>query len=381
MDAQRASALETEQEREREREQAGAAAESEAVETSLHLRRGEWVEVKSAEEILATLDERGELEGLPFQPEMLGFCGERLRVYRRADKSCDTISGQARGLRLQRCVHLEDVRCDGMAHGGCQADCLLFWKEAWLRRVEPATGGLLWKRLMASETDPGLPARETPCTSENLEAFTRHPGTSTGETPAFRCQVTQLLEASEPLHWNDGNQYLRDWLSGNVSLFYLVKIGLLRAYAPFVIGRGFSLKVRIYDGLAKLLGESPWPFHPGRLEGRTPRETLDLKPGDIVRVKSHDEILDTLDKNLANRGLQFAPEMVRYCGGTYRVRERVNRILDEQTGEMVEMRSDCIILEDVWCRSECSSHRLFCPRAIYPYWREIWLERVASPDA
>jgi hypothetical protein len=29
-------------------------------------------------------------------------------------------------------VHLSDLRCDGSAHAGCQAGCLLFWKEAWL---------------------------------------------------------------------------------------------------------------------------------------------------------------------------------------------------------------------------------------------------------
>jgi hypothetical protein len=34
------------------------------------LRRGDLVEVNSPAEILATLDERGDLEGLPFMPEM-----------------------------------------------------------------------------------------------------------------------------------------------------------------------------------------------------------------------------------------------------------------------------------------------------------------------
>ncbi len=349
---------------------------ADAVETKLNLRAGEWVEVRSEAEILATLDAKGELEGLPFQPEMLHFCGQRFRVYRRADKTCDTISGSVGGLRMQRSVHLDGVRCDGEAHGGCQAACLIFWKEAWLRRTEAPTGGFLWNRLMAGEHDPGLPTGEEPCTRATLDRFAKQPEAEGAESKNYRCQVTQLLEASQPMQWNDWSQYLRDWLSGNVGLGYLLRISLLRGYAPFVIGRGFSLKVRIYDALAKLFGESHWPFHPGRLEKRTPKETLDLQPGELVRVKSHDEILDTLNKNWANRGLQWAPEMVRYCGGTYRVRDRVTKILDEKTGELVEMRSDCIILEDVWCRSECSSNRLFCPRAIYPYWREIWLERV-----
>ena len=41
---------------------------------------GDVVEVKSAEEILAELDERGELDSLPFMPEMLQFCGQRFVV-------------------------------------------------------------------------------------------------------------------------------------------------------------------------------------------------------------------------------------------------------------------------------------------------------------
>ena len=33
-------------------------------------------------------------------------------------------------------VFLENLRCDGASHGGCQAECRIYWKEAWLRRVE-----------------------------------------------------------------------------------------------------------------------------------------------------------------------------------------------------------------------------------------------------
>jgi hypothetical protein len=37
----------------------------------LNLRVGELVEVRNAAEILATLDDKGELHALPFMPEML----------------------------------------------------------------------------------------------------------------------------------------------------------------------------------------------------------------------------------------------------------------------------------------------------------------------
>ena len=98
----------------------------------LNLRVGEVVEVRSEAEILSTLDANGRLEGLPFMPEMLKYCGQRFQVYKSAHKTCDTI--QPVGMRrLKDAVHLEGLRCDGEFHGGCQYGCLLFWKEAWLK--------------------------------------------------------------------------------------------------------------------------------------------------------------------------------------------------------------------------------------------------------
>jgi hypothetical protein len=72
--------------------------------------------------------------------------------------------------------------------------------------------------------------------------------------------------------------------------------------------------------------------------------------------------------------------MVRYSGQTHRVLARVEKIVNEQTGKMMRLPNDCLILEDVICQSECSSYRLFCPRSIYPYWREIWLRQLDSSD-
>src|SRR6185437_8447839 len=98
------------------------------------LKVGEWVEVRSKQEILNTLDSNGELDGMPFMPEMFAFCGQRFRVYKRAHKTCDTVF-PTRSRWVQQAVHLE-TRCDGQAHDRCEAGCLIFWKEAWLKRVD-----------------------------------------------------------------------------------------------------------------------------------------------------------------------------------------------------------------------------------------------------
>jgi hypothetical protein len=50
----------------------------------------------------------------------------------------------------------------------------------------------------------------------------------------------------------------------------------------------------------------------------------------------------------------------------------LDKIIDEQTGRMIHLR-DCVVLDEITCMGRY--HR-FCPRAIYPYWREAWLRRV-----
>ena len=106
---------------------------------------GDWIEVRSKEEILSTLDENGRLDGLPFMPQMFQYCGQRLQVFKRAHKTCDTVN-QTGGRSLAGGVHLQ-TRCDGKAYGGCEAACLIFWKEAWLKRVtEPSSPGTVLSR-------------------------------------------------------------------------------------------------------------------------------------------------------------------------------------------------------------------------------------------
>ncbi len=96
---------------------------------------GDWVEVRSKDEILRTLDGRGQLDGMPFMPEMFVFCGRRFQVQKMAHKTCDyTTAYPYRSRRVKDTVHLE-LRCDGQWHDGCQSTCLLYWKLAWLKEA------------------------------------------------------------------------------------------------------------------------------------------------------------------------------------------------------------------------------------------------------
>jgi hypothetical protein len=329
----------------------------------MQLKSGDFVEVRSREEILATLDDDGSIDNLPFMPEMLQHCGKKLRVRSSAHKTCD-VAFKTGGRRMRNAVHLEDVRCDGSAHGGCEAGCLIFWKHEWLKRpgepVAPPTHGSRWD-------------------DAKLAATTQSPGAAAA--PVYRCQATTLFEATEALSpWNF-KQYLQDWRTGNASLGRLLRGASFAAFQQLIrLGIGYRFLVGLYNRFQDLRGGNHYPIATGRIpkSSPTPLDILDLQPGDTVRVKSHEEILDTLNTSNKNRGMWFDAEMVGYCGRTFQVQKRVNKIIDESTGKMIDMKSPCIILGGVYCRSNFSGGRMFCPRSIYSYWRESWLERV--PD-
>src|SRR5512132_446356 len=101
------------------------------------LKPGDVVEVRSPAEILSTLDSDASIDSMPFMVEMLQYSGKRFTVSHRVEKICDTVSGgPPNSRRMRDTVLLDDLRCDGSAHGGCQAGCRIYWKESWLRRVD-----------------------------------------------------------------------------------------------------------------------------------------------------------------------------------------------------------------------------------------------------
>ncbi len=334
------------------------------------LKAGDWVEVRSREEILASLDESGRLEKLPFMMEMFEFCGRRLRVYKRADKTCDYIQGWSIR-RMRSTVHLEGARCDGAGHDGCQAGCLIFWKEAWLKPVAQGNG------LIGSEslTGPsGVRSNAGICTIESLLAGSRKRD-SEGAL-VYSCQATDVPLFTSYMSMWDPRQYIRDLRSGNLNSGYE---GCSRAHRALewilaMIRLVQATVIGFFNTVQERRGGSRYPFIVGMAQDSR-SERLDLRPGELVEVRSKEEIMATLDQGQKNRGLWFDAEMLPYCGGIYRVLRRVNRIVDEKTGKMIQMKSSCIVLEGVVCRSDF--HRL-CPRAIYPYWRESWLKRATQ---
>jgi len=305
------------------------------------------VEIRPAAEILATLDENGRLEGLPFMPEMLPHIGRRYTVTARVERACDTINLNNRVRRMPDTVILADVRCDGTGHGGCEAGCRLYWKEAWLRKA-----GHSPKPEVESDATKKLEAlvRASSAQSEKDEAI-------------YRCQATEFVRATEELGWWDARSFGREMSCGNVPVW-----------------RWFVVCTRIVvEEIRRRLGL--WSYPVKSTGPQEPSGTkLDLQAGETVRVRSAEEIAATLDMSLRTRGLWFDREMLPYCGSTRRVIRRVTRFIDEGSGRMIELKTDGVILDGAVCKGLDSEGRWFCPREIYSWWRDDWLERAEAGD-
>ena len=183
-----------------------------------------------------------------------------------------------------------------------------------------------------------------------------------------RCSTARPQEATRattPLPEKAISQYIREVRVGNIGLPELVRVA-----STALVQKG-ARKVGVR-------GHLPLEVAGAR---RVDGEKLGLKPGEWVRVRSKEEIGKTLNADAAHRGLLFTHEMVQYCGMTFRVRSRVDRLINESTGELLHMKQECISLEDVVCKGHYTSGAWFCAREHLPLWREDWLERVEAPPS
>ena len=301
-------------------------------------RPGDIVAVRSLDEIRSTLDADSSLDGLPFMPEMHAYCELNFRVHRCVDKIYD-MRNKTGLRRLCDAVTLTAVRCDGVHHGGCQAECQILWKNAWLRKLPPGT-----------PVDNGTPTHDVMKTdAEKIEP------------DSYICQMTRLWEASQPMSSFDIRQDLRPLLSGNVRLWTYVLV----------------LLTRLFYTIQRIRRGTGFPFMPNRSkeEASAPVPQQSLAVGQIVRVLDRAHIAQTL-KNSRTKGLWFDRDMVRYCGNEGAVKKRVNRIIHEATGKMVIMKTRSWILRDITATGEF--HRL-CMQHEHIYWREAWLQPQAMP--
>jgi len=301
---------------------------------------GAWVEVLSAGEILATLDGNQALEGLPFMPEMLAFCGRSFQVQIHADRTCVRAlpPGEHEPIRgLRDCVVLVGLRCSGGFHGGCQLGCMLFWKEAWLKPVtgpQPGWGALVEA---AGTGHPVTPGQDP--------AVILRQGTGTG-------RATTRGQSK----W-DPREYFGMLRAGTFRVPELVRM-------LHVAGsRKVELALR-----SRFQSHAP----PAQEEEG---EVLGLQPGEWIEVKGMQEILRTLDARHCRKGLAFSNDMFGFCGRRFQVQHRIETLLDEKTGKLRKVQHTVTLVG-----TDCQKY-MGCARQMPLLWRELWLRRVAPPLA
>ena len=229
-----------------------------------------------------------------------------------------------------------------------------------------------------------MPGDASGCTENQVLAATTYRGPD--NDVRYSCQATQLMDATTDLKLWDARQYVEAYRSGNNSLSTVLKAIVYVLYYYGTLARSPRLGVAsrwFYDRFQSIWGGSPFPRKAGKIKAGQahPRLDLDLKQGELVRIKSYEQILETLNSSALNRGLSFDAELVPYCGKVFRVRTRIERFVDEKTGKMLKMKTPAVILDGAYCQSLYSGQRILCPRAVFLWWREIWLERVSESGA
>lgn len=310
------------------------------------LRAGDVVRVRPPSEIHKTLDAGGTLDNLPFMPEMIQYCGKRFRVLNCVVQA--TIDGASltgyteswvREFRNNDVVILQGVRCSGCEHDDCHRGCAIFWKGAWLERIEDSDGDCVVDTFTAASNE--LRSRLKTRTEANT----------------YFCQSSEFLRSTVHLsRLQRFQKCVSAVTSANITAWGMLKRILVWAW---------------WKTYTRFFGQ-----HVHGTQDKTPTDCLGLQPGEMVEVKSLREIASTLSRTGFNRGLHFSADQRRFCGGQFLVRSRADNFIAEGTGEMKHFRNT-VTLEDVLCDSACFAFG-GCYRADMLYWREIWLRRVRT---
>lgn len=98
-----------------------------------------------------------------------------------------------------------------------------------------------------------------------------------------------------------------------------------------------------------------------------------MQSGELVRVRTREEIEATLDSSNRLNGCLFMSEMWDYCGTGQRVLKPVEQFLDEREYR-VRRANGIVLLEGVICRG--TEFPEGCDHSCFFFWREEWLEKI-----
>ena len=160
-----------------------------------------------------------------------------------------------------------------------------------------------------------------------------------GGDDVYRCQITESIKASTPLAVRDWSQYTAEVRSGNVGIFRFLKVAAWMTVVRF----------------AHRLGRDPGMPKPAGESGRTARSSA------FSRVSSSrfGHWRRSAGRSTTSSGIEgsASPKRCRRRAGSGSVKNRVDRLIDERTGKMIELKNDCIVLQGFVCKGDRSPAR------------------------
>lgn len=96
--------------------------------------------------------------------------------------------------------------------------------------------------------------------------------------------------------------------------------------------------------------------------------------GDVVEVRSKEEISKGLDSANKLDGCLMMKQMWDYCSRRFRVLKVVENLFVEYRYKMFRSRAPLYILDGLICNGAIDESELRCDRSCYLLWHEKWLE-------
>jgi hypothetical protein len=305
---------------------------------------GERVRIAQYEKIKQTLDTSNCLEGLLFMDGMREICGQEFEISQNVKWVYDECSRKM--LKCKGIIALKNVTCDGKEMLGdrdCDRCCTYFWKQDWLEKI--TTGR---PRADVSITASKIVARVEGHESVSGKNLDQQGSQREGGQRTPCCQYTRMTSM--------GTEFNR-----------------IEKAQHFIMRIGPALKRRMRRYAEKLRGKEGESKNTGSEAGH--KRKISTKEGDLVRILPYNQIKETLDARGCCKGLQFLENAKKFCGGTYRVLNVPEYLLD-QGGKKINKCRNLIILEGPTCDGKGTVLEEGCDRSCLHYWKEDWLEKI-----
>jgi hypothetical protein len=104
----------------------------------------------------------------------------------------------------------------------------------------------------------------------------------------------------------------------------------------------------------------------------TASAVAELQKGDLVRVRSLEDVERTLDYRGFTKGCKFMGQMAQYCDQEFQVAGKVEKFFDEARCRTLKCKN-LVVLDRVHCNGESVGG---CDRKCFLFWRAEWLEKI-----